>query len=276
MPVRRRYTLTHNDLTGSLQLSVGREYNKDQVSGWYTRIVRDEVLAEWHVPQNGTIPSLNVYCHVSGEEMWPAPPSLRSFIFRREMKLVLDTIAYAERRLLAAQPAFAKAPIYVHLVSDKQQLNQVVAWGILGDRSSWQTEVKRRGGIFAEIFSSQDEPPSEDGAPSTTAESSLESLDVEEPEASQAAMQDGQAKSGALARNRSAIVGGSGPAGVGLRSSLGGRPCASAPGRPGANVVTVAAHRGSGDWSSDESLGGCEGARGVPVEAVLSDSPATK
>lgn len=31
---RRRYTLTHNDITGQLFLSVGSDYNKEQVSGW--------------------------------------------------------------------------------------------------------------------------------------------------------------------------------------------------------------------------------------------------
>ena len=36
----RRYTLTHSDLTGRLQLSVGMEYNKHQLSGWYLQLVR--------------------------------------------------------------------------------------------------------------------------------------------------------------------------------------------------------------------------------------------
>jgi hypothetical protein len=31
---RRRYTLTHNDLTGALLLSVGSEFNAEQVGGW--------------------------------------------------------------------------------------------------------------------------------------------------------------------------------------------------------------------------------------------------
>ena len=36
----RRYTLTHNDLTGQLALSIGAMYNTVQVSGWYTRLIR--------------------------------------------------------------------------------------------------------------------------------------------------------------------------------------------------------------------------------------------
>ncbi len=140
----RRYTLTHNDVTGSLQLSIGallplprshgrskgrvtqlkqgtaccdrrdpagapvadarachsmhvicssmriiranlalpvcpagREYNQRQLDGWYTRMVRDEILAEWQdtaPPAAGRTcsagggrhprPSLHVFCHV--------------------------------------------------------------------------------------------------------------------------------------------------------------------------------------------------------------------
>ena len=44
--IPRRYTLTHSDRTGELFLYVGIDYNKHQISGWYTRLMRDEVLAE--------------------------------------------------------------------------------------------------------------------------------------------------------------------------------------------------------------------------------------
>ena len=39
-PAPRRYTLTHNDITGQLSLSIGSNYNLVQVSGWYTRLIR--------------------------------------------------------------------------------------------------------------------------------------------------------------------------------------------------------------------------------------------
>lgn len=39
-PAPRRYTLTHNDLTGELQLSVGGAYNMAQISSWYNRLIR--------------------------------------------------------------------------------------------------------------------------------------------------------------------------------------------------------------------------------------------
>lgn len=58
------------------------------------------------------------------------------------MTLVLDTIAYAERDLLEDNPALAAAVVKVHLLSDMTSLNKVIAWGYLGDRSSWKKAKK--------------------------------------------------------------------------------------------------------------------------------------
>ena len=41
--IPRRYTLTHSDQTGDLFLTIGPEVNHAQISGWYTRLMRDEV-----------------------------------------------------------------------------------------------------------------------------------------------------------------------------------------------------------------------------------------
>lgn len=115
--------------------AAGRDYNQRQLAGWYTRAVRDEVLAEW-VAGPGGFARLHVYCHVSGEEAWPAPPALRSFIFQREMALVLDTLVHAEAALLEEQPRLRTAPVRLHLRSHLPGLNQAVEWGTLGDRAS--------------------------------------------------------------------------------------------------------------------------------------------
>lgn len=82
----RRYTLTHNDLTGQLLLTIGQQFNTAQLSGWYNRLLRDEILAYWQFGDEQ--PVLHIECHVSGEETWLAPPILRNYIFRREMPLV--------------------------------------------------------------------------------------------------------------------------------------------------------------------------------------------
>ena len=170
MEGRRRYTLTHNDLTGQLTLSIGSEYNAKQLSGWYTKIVRDEVLAEWIIKDDEDGVELHVYCHVSGEEMWPAPAPLRSFIFQREMTLVLDTIAYAEKELLMMDSLYRNASVFVHLASDIEPLNEKISWGLLGDRSTWRIGPKRTifdllincsddDFMYAERKSSKDEVP---------------------------------------------------------------------------------------------------------------------
>eukprot|EP00879_Flechtneria_rotunda_P023601 GHRR01024968.1.p1 GENE.GHRR01024968.1~~GHRR01024968.1.p1 ORF type:complete len:226 (+),score=49.13 GHRR01024968.1:159-836(+) len=121
LPTTRRYTLTHNDVTGALKLSIGPQYNVQQVQGFYTRILRDEITAEWLFTAGSDAPAeLHIYCHVSGEERWMAPPQLRNFIFRREMTLVLDTFAYADKDFLQVFPQLQQAEVYVHFQSHVQ------------------------------------------------------------------------------------------------------------------------------------------------------------
>lgn len=69
---------------------MGGSFNSAQTSGFYTRLLRDEVIAEWrHELEDGLqISSLHVFVHVSGAERWLAPPQLRNYIFRRELPLV--------------------------------------------------------------------------------------------------------------------------------------------------------------------------------------------
>jgi magnesium dechelatase len=62
--IPRRYTLTHSDMTGDLFLVIAREYDRKAIAGLYTRIMRDEVLAEL-TDEGGSI-ELRIYCHVSG------------------------------------------------------------------------------------------------------------------------------------------------------------------------------------------------------------------
>ncbi|KXZ49927.1 hypothetical protein GPECTOR_19g378 [Gonium pectorale] len=121
---------------GNLRLTIGPDYNTQQISGFYTRLLRDEVVAEW-VNVGSSTYTLHVYCHVSGEERWLAPPLLRNYIFRREMPLVLDTLVYAERSLLLAQPELGRAQVFVHFQSSVKELDTVEYWGVLGDRSTW-------------------------------------------------------------------------------------------------------------------------------------------
>ena len=110
----RRYTLTHNDLTRHLTLSVASDFNGGQTDIWYTRLLRDEVLAEWR--EDG----LHVHCNVSVEGHWwiSWAKSLRALVFRQKLPLVLDTLRYAERDLLMTSPHLLKAPVYVNFHGD--------------------------------------------------------------------------------------------------------------------------------------------------------------
>ena len=89
----RRYTLTHSDATGELFLTIGQEYDRKQIAGWYTRLIRDEVLAEW---QAGEPPVLHVHCHVSGG-LVVGTAGWRKSIFRQHMPMVLQAFRLGDR-----------------------------------------------------------------------------------------------------------------------------------------------------------------------------------
>jgi hypothetical protein len=126
----RRYTLTHSDSTGDLFLTIGAAYQEEQIAGWYTRLMRDEVLAEWLPEETG--PALHVYCHVSGGLAFGSA-AMRNGIFRQELPLVLEALRYGDRALFAANPQLDAAPIYVHFQSDKARYNRVEQWGTTAD-----------------------------------------------------------------------------------------------------------------------------------------------
>jgi hypothetical protein len=125
----RRYTLTHSDLTGELFLTVGAEYDKRQMGGWYTRLMRDEALAEL-VEQGGGY-TLHVYVHVSGGPVF-GTVAFRDAILRRHMPLVLETLRYGDRALFAAHSELDEAAVQVHFAARQARYNVVEDWGQIG------------------------------------------------------------------------------------------------------------------------------------------------
>lgn len=109
--VSRRYTITHSDITGDIFLTIGTNYNLKQISGWYTRFMRDEVLAEWKAIQNKLL--LHVYCHVSRGLVFGRPGWLYA-IFRGELPLILETIQYGDRILFTSNPELDNAQVMIH------------------------------------------------------------------------------------------------------------------------------------------------------------------
>jgi hypothetical protein len=126
----RRYTLTHSDLTGDLFLTIGDDYDKKQISKLYTRLMRDEVLAE--LIKNDDRLEFRVYCHVSGGLVFGAA-KWRSDIFHRELPLVMEAIRYGDRSLFATNPNLDRTPINVYFRSHNCRYNQVANWGVMGD-----------------------------------------------------------------------------------------------------------------------------------------------
>ena len=110
--IPRRYTLTHSDATGKLTLTIGSQHDPKQISGWYTRLMRDEVLAEWI--KRDSLCSLDVYCHVSGGLIFGGS-SMRESIFLNEMPLVLEALRFGDRLLFDRHVELDDAVIRIHL-----------------------------------------------------------------------------------------------------------------------------------------------------------------
>jgi hypothetical protein len=124
--VPRRYTLTHSDVTGNLYLSIGSDYDREKVSGWQTRLMRDEVLAEWVGGEAGAV--LHVHCHVSGGILF-GTAGMRDAIFRRELPLVLEAFRLGDLDLYRSCPELDQAPIMVHFHATQRRYNLVEQWG---------------------------------------------------------------------------------------------------------------------------------------------------
>lgn len=129
-PSRRKYTLTHSDRTGDLYLTIGPDYDREQIAGWYTRLMRDEVLAEWRDDDEG--PALHVYCHVSGGIVFGSA-GWRYRIFQHHLRQVLQAFRHGDADLFKADPGLDEAPVAIHFRARQQRYNRVEAWGKLGD-----------------------------------------------------------------------------------------------------------------------------------------------
>jgi hypothetical protein len=126
----RRYTLTHSDRTGELFLSIGNEYETEQISKLYTRLMRDEVLAE--LSDDGDSLVFRVYCHVSGGFVF-GMARWRYNIFQSELPLVLEAIRYGDKALFEKNPRLDNTPVLIHFKSTNIRFNKVENWGTMVD-----------------------------------------------------------------------------------------------------------------------------------------------
>ena len=119
LTIPRRYTLTHSDSTGDLFLTISPEYDEEQISGLYTRLMRDEVLAEWIKNKNNQF-ELHIFLHVSGGFCF-GWAGLRDRIFRHHLPLVLEAFKFGDAKIYTNMPELEESSIIVHFQSDKKR-----------------------------------------------------------------------------------------------------------------------------------------------------------
>ena len=130
LTIPRKYTLTHSDSTGDLFLTIGIDYDYDQISSLYTRFMRDEVLAEWQEVNDQY--ELHLYLHISGGFVfgWAA---MRDKIFRYHLPLVLQAILYGDKKIIEENPNLSNSKILVHYKSKKKKYDKIEYFGQIKD-----------------------------------------------------------------------------------------------------------------------------------------------
>jgi hypothetical protein len=123
----RKYTLTHSDFTGEMFLSIGRKYNTKQYSGFYTRLMRDEVLGELKKDSEGI--ALHVYGHVSGGCAFGGA-RWRNDLLHYHMPSVIEAFHFGERQMISLHPEIDTARVWIHFLSRLARYNRVEDWGI--------------------------------------------------------------------------------------------------------------------------------------------------
>ncbi|GKV38180.1 hypothetical protein SLEP1_g46118 [Rubroshorea leprosula] len=140
----RTYTLTHSDITSKLTLAISQTINNSQLQGWYNKLYRDEVVAEWKKVKG--MMSLHVHCHISGGHFlldWFA--RLRYFIFCKELPVVLKAFVHGDGNLLKNYPELLEALVWVYFHSNIPEFSKVECWGPLKEAAALSGGATREG-----------------------------------------------------------------------------------------------------------------------------------
>lgn len=128
----RAYTLTHSDITCQLTLAISQTINNSQLQGWYNKLQRDEVVAEWKKVKGKM--SLHVHCHISGGHfLLDMFAKLRYYIFCKELPVVLKAFVHGDETLFNTYPQLKEALVWVYFHSNLPEFNKVECWGPLKD-----------------------------------------------------------------------------------------------------------------------------------------------
>ncbi|KAK4800708.1 hypothetical protein SAY86_021195 [Trapa natans] len=139
----RTYTLTHSDITSKITLAISQSINNSQLQGWYNRLQRDEVVAEWKKIKGKM--SLHVHCHISGGHfLLDLCAKLRYFIFCKELPVVLSAFVHGDGNLLNQHPDLQDALVWVYFHSNLPEFNKAECWGPLRDAAAPTTSGTHR------------------------------------------------------------------------------------------------------------------------------------
>ncbi|PIN02200.1 hypothetical protein CDL12_25288 [Handroanthus impetiginosus] len=106
-----------------------------QLQGWYNRLQRDEVVAEWKKIKGRM--SLHVHCHISGGHfLLDLCSKFRYYIFCKELPVVLKAFVHGDENLFNNYPELQEALVWVYFHSNVPEFNKVECWGPLKGASS--------------------------------------------------------------------------------------------------------------------------------------------
>lgn len=148
----RRYTLTHNDDTGELFLTVALTYAYDKINSKD----RDEVFGDWKRVDNRFI--LKIYVYVDGNE-GREEAFKRDRIFRKELPLALSAIKYGDRKFLENHDDLVDSNIIVRFISAYEELNKVENYGTLNEYNMRIENNKSNENLYMEESILNDNDP---------------------------------------------------------------------------------------------------------------------
>ena len=119
----RKYTLTHSDESGELFLSIGKNYDFDQIN--YN--IRDEVLGSWEKDDKEyLLITLEVD---NGDDI--SNTIKRDKIFRQEIVLALMAIVYGDNLFFENNKELYEAPVRVKFNSKFSEYDTLEDWGMV-------------------------------------------------------------------------------------------------------------------------------------------------
>jgi hypothetical protein len=126
---RRRYTLTHSDVSGDLFLTIGSEYDRQALGALQVRLERDEVLGDWVLTEDG--PRLDLHMAAQGGLPVFGTGAMRRRIFCHYRPLVLSALRYGDRAFAEAHPELDEAPVVArfHWRSGRDDREPWGRWG---------------------------------------------------------------------------------------------------------------------------------------------------